>query len=130
MRELTMNHRVRYDECDPMGFVHHSIYLQYFEMGRTELLRAVGGRYRSMEEAGQRVVVVHVDCKYRSPAEYDDLIQIHTKVKTISPAKIVHEYHVTRDEQLLVVAEVTMGMIDADGQLERIPDALIEMFSE
>ncbi|TWU05777.1 acyl-CoA thioesterase [Stieleria varia] len=128
MRQHTIEHRVRYDECDPMGFVHHSIYLQYFEMGRTELLRAVGGRYREMEEAGQLVVVVRVDCRYRMPAKYDDLVQIHTEIKTISEAKIVHHYRVTRGEETLVTADVTMGMIDREGNLQRIPEGLIKLF--
>ena len=41
--------RVRYVECDPMGYLHHSAYLPYFEMGRTELLRLSGVNYRDME---------------------------------------------------------------------------------
>ena len=86
MREHTITHRVRYDECDPMGLVHHSVYLQYFEIGRTELLRASGGRYRDMEDAGLLVVVVRVDCRYKSPARYDDLIKIETRIAKVTAA--------------------------------------------
>ncbi len=129
MRQHTTQHRVRYDECDPMGFVHHSIYLQYFEMGRTELLRASGGRYRDMEDAGQLVVVVRVDCRYRSPAKYDDLIDIQTRIENVTVGKIVHEYEITRDGQKIVDATVTLAIVDREGKLQRVPQALIDQYS-
>src|SRR6476660_539944 len=55
--EHTLNLRVRYPECDPMGYLHHSIYLQYFEMGRVELLRAMGHTYAELEQQGLFFVV-------------------------------------------------------------------------
>lgn len=128
MREHTTNLRVRYDECDPMGFVHHSVYLQYFEIGRTDLLRASGGRYRDMEDAGQFVVVVRVDCRYRKPARYDDEIQIHTSIAKVTAAKIIHDYTITRGGETLVEATVTLGVIDRDGKLVRVPKHLIEQY--
>ncbi|RPI89913.1 MAG: acyl-CoA thioesterase, partial [Planctomycetaceae bacterium] len=68
--------RVRYSETDAMGFLHHANYFVYFELGRTELLRAQGGNYRQMEEEGQFMVVVSLECKYRRPARYDDLLSL------------------------------------------------------
>ncbi|TWT83919.1 Acyl-CoA thioester hydrolase YbgC [Planctomycetes bacterium CA13] len=128
MREHTIELRVRYDEVDPMGFVHHSNYLRFFEIGRTEFLRASGGRYRDMEEAGQLVVVVRVDCRYRKPAMYDDLIQVQTRIAKVTAAKIIHEYQITRDSEVLVDATVTLAVIDRTGTLQRVPDALRESY--
>ena len=130
MREHTITHRVRYDECDPMGFVHHSIYLQYFEMGRTELLRASGGRYRDMEDEGLLVVVVRVDCRYRSPARYDDEIEIQTRIAKVTAGKIVHEYTVTRNAETLVTATVTLAVINRAGELQRVPASLLEQYGD
>ena len=120
--------RVRYDECDPMGFVHHSHYLKYFEIGRTELLRAAGGCYRDMETAGQLVVVVRIDCRYRSPARYDDVVTVHTRIARVTAAKILHEYKIRRDDQLLVEADVTLAVIDRQGRLQRVPESLLEAY--
>ncbi len=133
MREHTIELRVRYDEVDPMGFVHHSNYLRYFEIGRTELLRASGGCYRDMEAAGQLVVVVRVDCRYRKPAKYDDLIRIRTRIDRVTAAKIIHEYTITRVDQTqaeekLVDATVTLAVIDRNGTLQRVPESLIESY--
>jgi acyl-CoA thioester hydrolase len=130
MRENTIELRVRYDEVDPMGLVHHSNYLKYFEIGRTELLRASGGCYRDMEEAGALVVVVRVDCRYRKPAKYDDLIQIHTRIDRVTAAKIIHEYVISRDNEKLVDATVTLAVIDRSGNLQRVPQSLIDSYGE
>ena len=128
MLEHQISHRVRYDECDPMGYVHHSVYLQYFEIGRTELLRASGGRYREMEENGLLVVVVNVNCRYHSPARYDDLVTIDTKIADVTAGKIVHNYVVSREGQKLVSAEVILAVTDRNGRLQRVPQSLFEQY--
>ncbi|MCD0458847.1 acyl-CoA thioesterase [Roseiconus lacunae] len=128
MLEHRIQHRVRYDECDPMGFVHHSVYLQYFEIGRTELLRASGGRYRDMEDAGLLVVVVNVNCRYHQPARYDDLIDIQTKIAKMTVGKITHEYTVFREGQKLVSAEVILAVIDRNGKVQRVPQSLLDQY--
>ena len=128
MREHETELRVRYDEVDAMGFVHHSNYLRYFEIGRTELLRVSGGCYRDMESAGQWVVVVHVDCKYRKPARYDDVITVRTRIHKVTIGKIVHAYEITRNDEKLVTALVTLVVIDERGNPQRIPEKLLELY--
>ena len=115
--------RVRYSETDPMGFLHHGNYFAYFEMGRTELLRASGGNYRQMEEAGMLMVVVSIECKYRKPARYDDLLTLKTRVARVTPAKIEHEYWIYRDGELLTEARSTLACVDRTGAVQRIPEA-------
>ncbi len=53
--------RVRYAESDPMGYLHHSKYFEYFEMGRTELLRLAGFRYRDLEARGVLFAVAKIE---------------------------------------------------------------------
>jgi len=109
-----------------MGFVHHSNYLRYFEIGRTEFLRSAGGRYRDVEEAGLFVVVARIDCRYKSPARYDDEIDLTTRIVEVTAAKIIHEYKIERGDQTLVQATVTLAVIDRQGRLQRVPDSLIQ----
>jgi acyl-CoA thioester hydrolase len=113
--------RVRYQECDPMGFLHHAYYFTYFELGRTELLRAAGGNYRQMEEEGSLVVVVKTQCRYRRPARYDDLVRVQTKVVRVTAAKIEHEYRILRGGELLAVGEATLAVISRDGRVQMTP---------
>ncbi len=63
-----MTIRVRYPEVDAMGYLHHSRYLQYFEMGRVEMLRACGYSYANLERDGVFFVVVKLEVRYRARA--------------------------------------------------------------
>jgi acyl-CoA thioester hydrolase len=114
--------RVRYQETDAMGLLHHANYFTYFEIGRTELLRAAGGNYREMEQQGQFIVVVKAECRYRMPARYDDLLTIRTAVTRVSAAKIEHQYDVSRDGQQIAIGSVTLAIVDSQGKVQRIPD--------
>jgi acyl-CoA thioester hydrolase len=121
-----INIRVRYSETDAMGFLHHSNYLNYFEMGRTELFRAQGGNYRKMEEQGLYFVIVQVDCKYRIPAKYDDVLTLKTSISNLSAAKLEHEYQLYRADELVATARTVLACIDRAGTVQKIPEILPE----
>ncbi|MCH2202940.1 MAG: acyl-CoA thioesterase [Fuerstiella sp.] len=118
---------VRYCETDAMGFVHHSNYLNYFELGRTELFRAQGGNYRRMEELEMFLVVVKFQIHYRKPARYDDQLVLHSTITRLTTARIEHAYKLMRDAELLCSAESTIACVDSDGEPRRIPENLSEI---
>jgi len=124
MRDLTIDVRVRYTECDPMRVVHHSRYLVYFEMARIELLRANGGDFDALEKMGIFFVVVRLDCHYIKPAFYDDVLQVSVHVEKVTRAKIVHHYEIRRDGELLTEANVTLALINKEGNVIPIPDEI------
>lgn len=119
--------RVRYSETDAMGLLHHSNYLTYFEIGRTELFRAQGGNYRRMEELGLFFVVVKINVRFRRPAAYDDVLVLTTRIKRQTPAKLEHEYVLCRDGLVLCEADSVIGCVDSTGNVQRIPEDLLEM---
>src|SRR3954454_12948512 len=86
----TLPIRVRYPECDPMGYLHHSIFLQYFEMGRVELLRSLGHNYGELEREGLFFVVVKVEVRYKAPARYDEELTLITRVARQTFVRIDH----------------------------------------
>src|SRR3712207_1207231 len=90
--EHTIAIRVRYPEVDAMGYLHHSRYLQYFEMGRVELLRTLGHSYADLERAGVFFVVTKVECRYKAPARYDEELTLHTRVVRQTHVRIDHGY--------------------------------------
>lgn len=116
--------RVRYAETDRMGLLHHANYFVYFEMGRTELLRARGLSYREIEDAGHYLVIVDIGCKFRRPAHYDDLLTIRTTVARVTHVKIVHHYEVLRDGQVLAEGHSTLACVDRDGRPQALPATL------
>ena len=89
LREYEFQLRVRYRETDAQGRVHHSNYLNYFEIARVEMLRASGRNYKDLETAGIFLVVTKAICDYHRGAVYDDLLTIKAKVthakKSASP---------------------------------------------
>ncbi len=97
--------RVRYADTDQMGFVYNGKYFEYFEVARTELLRARGLAYSSLEKAGYMLPVVEANVKYKKPIFYDDVIEIETYVKN-EELPVVHiEYLIRREGEELVLAE-------------------------
>ena len=77
---VTTEVRVRYAETDQMGIVYYANYLVWFEVGRVELLRALGFSYSVLETEHECILpVVEATCRYRSPARYDDRILIETR---------------------------------------------------
>lgn len=116
--------RVRYAETDRMGLLHHATYAVYFEMGRTELLRARGHSYREIEDAGFFLVIVDLECKFRQPARYDDLLTLRTSVARVTHVKIVHEYKLFRDGVLLTEGRTTLACVDREGKPQALPENL------
>ncbi|MEZ6034744.1 MAG: thioesterase family protein [Planctomycetaceae bacterium] len=117
--------RVRYSETDAMGFLHHSNYLCYFEIGRTELFRAQGGNYRRMEELGLYFVVARMQVRYRRPARYDDLLTLKTEISRLTPAKLEHHYCLLRESEILAEADSILACVNRAGEVQRIPEDLV-----
>lgn len=130
MRQHEIELRVRYAETDAMGFLHHSRYFVYFEIGRTELFRAAGGDYRQMEEDGLFLVVAKLDCRFKSPIRYDDLVTVRTTLERVSPAKLEHKYELFRDGKLLATGTSTLGCVDRSGQIQMMPDFIMNSGDE
>ena len=119
--------RVRYSETDAMGLLHHSNYLSYFEIGRTELFRAQGGSYRRMEELGLYFVVAKIDVRFRRPAKYDDVLTLKTEISRVTPAKLEHHYCLMRESVVLTEANSVIACINQAGEVQRIPEDLVKM---
>lgn len=119
--------RVRYAESDPMGYLHHSKYFEYFEMGRTELLRQAGFRYRDLEERGVLFVVAKLECRFLAPARYDDELVLTTRIERMTRARIDHAYTLRREGAVLCEAKSTLACVDRGGRLIPIPE---ELFGE
>ncbi len=115
--------RVRYPEVDRMGVAHHTHYLAWFEVGRTELLRSLGCTYGQMEAEGIFMPVVEILCRYRAPARYDDLLEIETRLADVSASRVTFEYSLRRrgQEKILAEAWTVHATVDREGQVIRLP---------
>ncbi len=116
--------RVRYAETDRMGLLHHANYLVYFEQGRTELLRSCGLTYKELEDQGFLLVLTKIEVRYRSPARYDDLLTLKTRVVRTTAVRIDHAYEVFRESTLLAEGGSTLACVDREGKLQELPPFL------
>jgi acyl-CoA thioester hydrolase len=116
----------RYSETDKGGVVHHSVYPVWFEMGRTELLRANGAAYKDLEEAGIFFVIAELHIKYREPARYDEKLQLTTSCSMVTAGRIEHSYELTRASDGAVLAEGSsiLACVSAEGKIRRVPTFL------
>ncbi|MEZ4702481.1 MAG: thioesterase family protein [Rhodothermales bacterium] len=110
----TYLHRVRYRECDPMGVVYHTHYIDYFEASRTEGLRELGLAYKTLEAEGIRMPVIDLAVQYKRSAQYDDLLEIKTIFAGVPSTRIRIDYEVRRQNEpdLLVTGHVTLCFFD------------------
>ena len=116
--------RVRYAETDQMGIVHNANYLIWFEVGRSEFCRARGFSYKEMEEKDNALMVVAESyCRYKSPAYYEDVLTIRTKVEELRSRSLRFIYEVYRasDDALLAVGETLHLVTDADKKVRSMP---------
>jgi acyl-CoA thioester hydrolase len=90
--------RVRYQETDQMAVVFHTNYLNWFEIGRTELIRSLGIEYKAIEREGLLLPVIDLDCAFEAPARYDDTVLVFTRVASCSKIRISFQNEVRRVE--------------------------------
>lgn len=121
--------RVRYAETDQMGVVYYSNFLVWFEIGRVELLRQLGFDYKTMEiEDDCFIPVVEANCRYKSPARYDDVLTVSTYVTGVRGAVLKFRYRVVRvsDQMLLAEGETTHVVTDRNLIKRALPDKYVQ----
>jgi len=125
-----VNIRVPYADTDQMGMVYYANYFIYFERGRTEWLRSKGMEYRSLEEKGLYLPVVEAYCRFRSPAKYDDLITVATKVAEVGPCSLEFLYEITRKGRLLAEGKTKHPFVDRGMKPVRIPGEILRIMEK
>ena len=121
--------RVEYPHTAQMGIVHHSNYVKFFEVARTEWLRAMGITYAEMERRGVMMPIVDVAVKYRNPALYDELISVTAFVDEAPMARMTFRYEVRgEDGREIATGSTTLGFIDSQTRRpQRAPQWLLEV---
>lgn len=105
---------VRYAETDQMGIAHHSNYAVWFEVARTDFIKAAGISYTDVEKEGIITPLTSLECKYKKAAFYEDQLQIHASLTKLSPVRLEFSYKVTRGGDLIATGKTTHGMVTKD----------------
>jgi acyl-CoA thioester hydrolase len=115
--------RVRYSETDQMGVVYHAEYLVWCEVGRTDYIRGLGLPYAELERRGTALAVAEAFIRYHSPARYDDLIRVETRLVDVRSRAITFEYLIRNGDtgDRLATARTLLVSLDSSGKPVPMP---------
>ncbi|WP_051309218.1 acyl-CoA thioesterase [Desulfogranum japonicum] len=127
-------YRVIYGDTDAAAIVYNANYLRYFEIGRTEMMRAWAMPYTAIEKLGCILPVTESYIRFKAPARYDDLITIATSLVELKNVSCRFHYAITRQEEneketLLVKGFTTHACVDMAGKLTAFPREVVEMIT-
>jgi acyl-CoA thioester hydrolase len=122
MKIFSTRTRARYADTDTSGIVYYASYFLYFETGRVEMFRELGLPY------DYHLPIVETACRYRAPARFDDLLEIHSFVEELRPKgfRIGHRVHRVADDgalELLVEGHTAMVTVGEDRKAAPLPAA-------
>lgn len=118
--------RVRYAETDQMGVVYHANYLIWCEIGRTDLIRAIGTPYAELERDGVMLAVSEATIRFHGSARYDDPIRVRTRISSVRSRAVVFSYRIENADTnaLLVTANTALMSLSRDARPQRLPAGL------
>jgi acyl-CoA thioester hydrolase len=121
--------RVRYAETDQMGVAYYANYLVWFEVARTDWLRAAGLTYRDLEAEGLFLPVIEARCEYRAPARYDDALAVQATARLVSPARLAFDYDITGPGGAVARGSTVHALVDTRGRPVRVPDRIKDLIT-
>jgi acyl-CoA thioester hydrolase len=125
--------RVRYSETDQMGTFYNSRALEWFECGRTELMRhRLGMSYAALEAKGVFLPLVEAHLEFQGGARYDDLLDVASTVDFEGRARLRFEVQITQDQSAKpVVRGYTIhAFTGPDGKPIRPPAWFVELLEK
>ena len=130
--QSSVEFRVRYSETDQMGIAYHGHYLPWCEMARTEHMRRLGVRYRSLEERGFLLAVSDAHVRFAKSARYDDQLRVWAWLTVVGSRLIAFGYRIERvdDGAILATAETTLVSVDGSGRPCRLPGDVLAHLKE
>lgn len=121
--------RVRFAETDLQGIVFNGNYLTYYDVGWTEYLREVGFQYKDLIELDADTVLVRTTMDFKSPARFDEILEVCTRISSIGNTSIVFDFEIYPEweERLIGSASSVYVCINPKTlQPVRVPDVVRE----
>ena len=116
---------VYYEDTDLSGFVYHANYLRFMERGRTECLRLAGAALAALDAPEPTAwAILSADVRFRRPARLDDVVEVHTRLLTISGASMTVAQQIVLDGAVLVEGRLEACIITLTGKPRRVPEAV------
>lgn len=116
---------VRFYELDPYRHLNHSVYIQYFEVGRIDLFAEFGWTLTGMSDLGIHIVVIEIATRFIAPAVEGDQLVVETWVEEVKRVTMSFQQRIMRGETVLATQRVVAACTTAEGRPTRFPDELL-----
>ena len=125
MKHHSMNIRVYYEDTDLGGVVYYANYLRFIERARSEWIRDLGiDQIKMRNEEKAIFVVTKIKADYLSPAYFDDVLKVDTRIKVVSPVRAYFYQNIFRKEEAIFKAEVCVTCTSSSGKVQRLPEKI------
>ena len=121
MDDFYIEKKIYYHDTDCGGVVYYANYLKFLEEGRTEFCASRGVSMKELADKGIVFPVVHVEVDYKSPARYQDTIQIYTAVEKIGTSSVHYNQMISRDGVTLIIAKTVWACVGSDFKIQPVP---------
>ena len=117
--------KVYYEDTDAGGVVYYANYLKFLERARSEAIYSIGlTNKKLLNNHGTIIIVKSCKIDYKSPAKFEDLLEIISKIKTIGKSSFTMDQMIKRKEEVISESEIVLVTVNAEGKPIRIPDVL------
>ena len=124
-KEFKYNTKVYYEDTDAAGIVYYANYLKFLERARSEAIYSIGlTNKKLLNDHGTIIIVKSCKIDYKKPAKFEDLLEIISKIKTISKSSFTMDQMIKRKEEIISESEVVLVTVNAEGKPIRMPDVL------
>ena len=125
MKNHSMNIRVYYEDTDLGGIVYYANYLRFIERARSEWLRELGIDQIKMRNEEEAIfVVTKIKADYLSPAHFDDILTVDTRIKVVSPVRAYFYQNIFREDKVIFKSEVCVTCTSNSGKVLRLPEKI------
>ena len=125
MKHHSMNIRVYYEDTDLGGVVYYANYLRFIERARSEWIRDLGiDQIKMRNEEESIFVVTKIKADYLSPAYFDDMLTVDTRIKVVSPVRAYFTQNIFRKEKVIFKAEVCVTCTSNSGKVQKLPEKI------
>jgi len=123
------NLKVYYEDTDSGGVVYYANYLKFLERARTEALFSIGFSNKKVQENYNSLIIVKsCNIEYKKPAYLEDELKVRSFVKSITKTSFFMNQIITKDEEIIVEAQVHLVFVNKDGKPVKVPDEIYSKF--
>ena len=121
--------KIYYEDTDAGGVVYYANYLKYLERARTEALFSIGfSNKKILDKFGSLIIVKSCNIEYKKSAYLEDELKVRSFVKSISKTSFFMNQIITKEEDIIVEAQVHLVFVNNEGKPVKIPEEIYFKF--